>query len=194
MATARGLTTAILEAEKFLFIEDNTFRNAKGYKVVGIDAYGGGRYVARHNYMVDTSTGGHGTETTGRFRGVRAIEVYNNTFVRSLVDPKGQLRSGTMLEFNNLWTGKIKPDSKASHLTCYRQFHAFPFWGGANGKNRLDSNDPHGVYASGKHTGENNSATLVVANAGWTTNQWVGYSVTNTTQTSKRQNRSRIPS
>ena len=54
-------------SEKFLFIEDNTFRNAKGYKVVGIDAYGGGRYVARHNYMVDTSTGGHGTETPDVF-------------------------------------------------------------------------------------------------------------------------------
>ena len=30
---------------------------------------------------------------------------------------------------------------------------------------------------------ENNSATLVVADAGWKVNQWVGYSVTNTTQT-----------
>jgi len=173
---------AYFGSEKFLFIEDNTFRNAKGYRSNGIDSYGGARYVARHNYLVDTPIGGHGTETSGRFRGVRAIEVYNNTRVWNLVDPRGQLRSGTMLEFNNVWTGKIKPDSKSTHLTCYRQFRPFPFWGGANGNNRLDSNDSRGLYASGKHTGENGSVTLVMANAGWRVNQWVGYSVTNTTQ------------
>src|SRR4029077_20260767 len=64
----------------------------------------------------------------------------------------------------------------------YRQFRPFPLWGGANGNNRLDSNDSHGLYASGKHTGGNDSATLVEANAGWKDNQWVGYTVTNTTQ------------
>jgi hypothetical protein len=172
-------------SEKFLFIEDNTFRNAKGYKSNGIDSYGGARYVARHNYLVDTPIGGHGTETTGRFRGVRAVEIYNNTFLWSLVDPRGQLRSGTMLEFNNVRTGKEDPRSKSTHLTCYRQFRPFPLWGGANGNNRLDLNDPHGLYATGKHTGENGSRNLVVADAGWKTNQWVGYSVTNTTQTLK---------
>ena len=172
-------------SEKFLFIEDNTLRNAHGYKSNGVDAYGGGRYVFRHNYLVDTPVGGHGTETSGRSRGVRAIEAYNNTFVWNLVDPRGQLRSGTMLQFNNLFTGKVRPDSKSAHLTCYRQFRPFPFWGGANGNNRLDLNDAHGLFASGKHTGGNNLSVLVVANAGWKVNQWVGYNLTNTSQTSK---------
>ena len=36
--------------------------------------------------------------------------------------------------------------------------------------------------------------TLVVANAGWTVNQWVGYSVTNTTQRVNTRTGSRIPS
>jgi len=171
-------------SEKFLFIEDNTFRNANGYKSNGIDAYGGGRYVVRHNYLVDTPIGGHGTETSGRSRGVRAIEVYNNTCVWSLVEPRGQLRSGTMLQFNNEWTGKEDRLDKSTRLTCYREFRPFPYWGGANGNNRLDLNDSHGLYASGKHTGGNNSTTLVVAGAGWKVNQWVGYSVTNTTQRS----------
>jgi len=169
-------------SEKFLFIEDNTFRNAKGYKSNGIDSYGGGRYVARHNYLVDTPIGGHGTETSGRLRGVRAIEVYNNTRVWNLADPRDQLRSGTMLEFNNLRTGRNDPRLTSTHLSCFREFRPFPFWGGANGHNRLDSNDVHGLYASGKHTGGNNSATLVVTDAGWKVNEWVGYSVTNTTQ------------
>ena len=174
---------AYFGSEKFLFIEDNTFRNANGYKSNGIDAYAGARYVARHNYLVDTPIGGHGTESSGRFRGVRAIEIYNNTCVWSLVEPRGQLRSGTMLEFNNLWAGKEDRRGKGTHLTCYREFRHFPFWGGANGNNRLDSNDSHGLYASGKHTGGNNSTTLVVANAGWEVNQWAGFSITNTSQT-----------
>lgn len=172
-------------SEKFLFIEDNTFRNANGYQSNGIDAYAGGRYVARHNYLVDTPIGGHGTESSGRFRGVRAIEIYNNQCVWSLVEPRGQLRSGTMLEFNNIWTGKEDRLGKSTRLTCYREFRPFPLWGGANGNNRLDSNDAHGLYASGKHTGGNGSVTLVVANAGWTPNQWVTFSVTNTTQMAK---------
>jgi hypothetical protein len=173
--------------EKFLFIEDNTFRNANGYLSVGIDAYGGGRYVARHNYLVDTAVGGHGTETSGRFRGVRAIEVYNNTCVWNLLEPRGQLRSGTMLEFNNVWTGNKKPRSTSTTLTCYREFWPFKFWGGANGSNRLDSNDPHGLYASGTATADSvpsaGSASVTDANAKWVANQWVGYSVTKTTQT-----------
>ena len=170
--------------EKFLFIEDNTFRNANGYLSVGIDGNAGARYVARHNYLVDTPIGGHGTESTGRARGVRAIEVYDNTCVWNLVEPRGQLRSGTMIEFNNLWTGNKAP-RRSTTLTCYREFRPFSFWGGASGNNRLDSNDPHGLYASGKHTGENGSTILVVANAGWASNQWAGYSVTNTSQTLK---------
>ncbi len=113
---------------------------------------------------------------------MRAIELYNNTFVWSMVEPRGQLRSGTMLEFNNLWTGKEDRLGKTTRLTCYRQFRPFPLWGGANGNNRLDSNDAHGLYASGKHTGENGSAALVVENAGWKPNQWTGYSVTNSSQ------------
>jgi len=178
---------AYFGTEKFLFIEDNTFRNANGYLSIGIDAYGGGRYVARHNHLIDTPIGGHGTETSGRFRGVRAIEVYNNTCVWSLVEPRGQLRSGTMLEFNNVWTGNKKPRSTSTTLTCYRQFWPFGSWGGANGNNRVDSNDPHGLYTSGTATADSvpshGTATITDANANWSSNQWVGYSITNTTQT-----------
>ena len=172
-------------SEKFLFIEDNTFRNAKGVRSNGIDSWAGGRYVVRHNYLVDTPFGGHGTESGARSRGVRAIEAYNNICVWDVVEPRGQLRSGTMLEFNNLWMGKEDRLEKSTRLTCYREFRPFAFWGGANGNNRLDLNDAHGLYARGKHTGGNSSGTLVVADAGWTPNQWVGYSVTNTTQTMK---------
>ena len=175
-------------SEKFLFIEDNTFRNPNGYRSNGIDAYGGGRYIIRYNYLVDTPIGGHGTETSGRSRGVRAIEIYNNTCVWNLVEPRGQLRSGTMLEFDNLWTGNEDRLGKSTRLTCYREFRPFPYWGGASGHNRLDLNDPHGLYANGRHTGPNNSPALVVTNAGWKVNQWVGYGLTNATQTIRNRN------
>ena len=172
-------------SNQFLFIETNSFLRQPGMWSGGsIDCYGGGRYVARYNYFNNAIPNTHGTESSGRSRGTRAVEIYNNriNWTASHQTP-GQLRSGTLLQHNNTWTGSagdLKGHSMV--LTCYRQFRPFPFWGGANGTNRLDSNDSHGLYASGKHTGENNSRKLVVANAGWKPNQWVGYSVTNTTQ------------
>jgi hypothetical protein len=170
-------------SEKFLFIEDNTFRKPGPWPGGGIDCFGGGRYVARYNFFNDTALAAHGTETTGRFRGARAIEIYNNVFNCKLRPPRpGQLRSGTLVEFNNLLTGDKGPEH-ARDLTCYREFWPFRFWGAASGSNRLDLNDPHGLYASGKHTGDNHSDTLVTTNADWRPNQWVGYSITNTTQT-----------
>lgn len=179
-------------SEKFLFLEDNTFRNADGGIVNGLDCYGGARYVFRYNYLVDIPFGGHGTESTSRWRGVRVLEAYNNTCVWNLVTPKGQLRSGTLIEYNNLWTGSKSPDH-AMTLSCYREYWPFKSWGGAFGNNPLDVNDTEGdgtnvpghsphLYASGTHTGGNGSATLTVANAGWVPGHWVGYSVTNTTQ------------
>jgi hypothetical protein len=174
-------------SNQFLFIETNTFRQPGLRSGGSIDSYAGGRYVARYNYFNNAIPNSHGTESSGRFRGVRAVEIYNNRFdwTASHQTP-GQLRSGTLLQHNNTWmgsAGELKGHSII--LTCYRQFRPFPYWGGASGTNRLDSNDPHGLYASGKHTGENNSSTLVVKDAGWKPNQWVGYSVTNTTQSLK---------
>ncbi len=167
-------------SEKFLFIEDCTFNKSRGG---GLDCYSGGRYVARRNRFNNLGTQSHGTESTARHRSTRAIELYGNTFnwTQDLVK-SGQLRGGTLLEFNNTWTGN-SAIQYAKELACYREFWPFHAWGAANGNNRLDLNDPHGLYASGKHTGPNSSSTLVVTGADWAPNQWVGYSVTNTTQT-----------
>ena len=171
-------------SNQFLFIETNTFRQPGLWSGGSIDCYGGGRYVARYNYFNNAIPNSHGTESSGRFRGTRAVEIYNNRINWTAShQSSGQLRSGTLLQHNNTWTGNaggLKGHSII--LTCYRQFRPFPFWGGVTGNNRLDSNDSHGLYASGKHTGENNSSTLIVANAGWKANQWVGYSVSNVTQ------------
>ena len=62
---------AYFGSDKFLFIEDNTFRNARGYRSNGIDSYGGGNMSTGQAtiILVDTPIGGHGTESSGRFRG-----------------------------------------------------------------------------------------------------------------------------
>src|SRR5207247_3564360 len=67
-------------------------------------------------------------------------------------------------------------------LTCYREFYPYWTWGAASGMNPLDSNDPHGVYASGTAGTGSGMDTLVLPGANWTPNQWVGFSVTNLSQ------------
>ena len=176
-------------SDRFLFIETNTFRQPGEWSGGSIDCYGGGRYVARYNYFNNATPNTHGTETSGRFRGTRAVEIYNNTINWTAShQASGQLRSGTLLQHNNTWTGNagdLKGHSMV--LSCYRELFSFPFWGGANGNNRLDLNDHHGLYASGKHLGAvTSSGTLVAPGAGWKPNQWVGYMLTNTTQTTSR--------
>ena len=50
-------------SEKFWFIEDNTIKGSGSVVTSGgVDSSEGGRYVARHNYVQNTSFGGHGTE------------------------------------------------------------------------------------------------------------------------------------
>ena len=165
-------------SDKFLFIEDNIFNNLSSSQIYcGIDAKMGARYVARYNKFNNTKPGNHGTEG-GRQRGCRAMEIYNNTFNWTMGNNGGICRSGTVLLHNNTFTG-TKP-SHGMSFQAFREFAPYPPWRGANGHNAWDVNDSHGLYLSGKHTGPNASSTLNVSTANWTTNQWVGYQVTNT--------------
>jgi hypothetical protein len=176
-------------SEKFFFIEDNTINGSGTVQTSGtIDAKCGARYVARYNTFNNAKVNSHGTEG-GPQRGVRAIESYNNSFNWTIKNIGGQIRSGVIIAHHNTWSGTT-PQS-AQVLACYREFNNFKPLGGANGNNPRDVNDTEGnatnvpghephLYLSGTHTGGNNSQTLVVAGAGWTANQWVGYEVTNT--------------
>jgi hypothetical protein len=177
--------------EKFLFIEDCTFN--RGIRVVngvveaprggGLDGYTGGRYVARYNWFNNLGTQAHGTENTRRGRSARAIEVYNNTFNWTNNTPQaGELRGGAMVNHDNVYIGTNRIEHGIS-LACYREYYPFWMWGAANGANPLDSNDPHGVYASGTAGIGSGTNTLVVPGANWRPNQWVGYSVSNLLQT-----------
>lgn len=171
---------AYFGSDKFIFIEDCTF-TCNGFGGA-FDCYYGSRFVFRHNNCTNVTPVVHGTESGGRKRGGRAAEIYNNTFNWTRSPAKaGQLRSGSLVTHDNTWTGTSIPNGMT--LTAYRDFYPFAPWGGANGNNGWDSNDSHGLYANGTHTGSNSSSTLTDSSANWTPNQWVGYSITNTTQT-----------
>ena len=184
-------------SQKFLFIEDNIFNNLGTVQTTPmIDCQDGGRYVSRHNQFFNcVMMSGHGTESGGRHRGQRAIEFYNNAATVTIPQSIGLTRSGTILYHDNSWTGPVVPRIP---LVVFREDWPFPTFDGANGHNSWDVNDTEGngtnvpghrphLYASGKHTGANaSSGTLVSAGAGWQPNQWIGYMLTNTTQTTPK--------
>ena len=135
--------------------------------------------MARHNSFSNAVPATHGTDSGGRDRGSRAIEVYNNTINYTFPFAGNQIRGGTALIHNNTLTGSI---AGIFTLKCYRVFHSFSPWGGATGNNNWDNNDSHGSYLTGAHDGGSASSTLVVSNANWAADQWVGYEVSNITQ------------
>jgi hypothetical protein len=191
--------------EKFIFIEDNIFNNPNpnNHTNMNNDCSGGGRYVGRHNvYNNCMFGGGHGTESSGRLRSRRCSEDYNNIVNDThAADNGGQLRGGGSLYHDNVVNGLYIP---IKSITQYREFWPFPTWGAtagtsgspslaADGTSPWDLNDTEGngtnvpghppyLYVSGTHNGSNGSAVLVDTTKNWTTNQWVGYSITNTTQ------------
>jgi hypothetical protein len=151
---------------RFMFIEDNAFIYGAAYPA--IDAYGGARYVARHNTFVNCNQGGHGTEGQ-RNRGMRAIESYNNRFIGN--DTPGVLiniRSGVALVHDNIVSGD-KPGFKRNFaLNCHRVFNAFTaYWGGANGQSRWDVNQSGGPLYSATATGGGKLTVTVAAAANW---------------------------
>jgi len=181
-------------SEKFIFIEDNVINNLVGGANTGtIDGSRGGRFVVRHNTLNNLSIFYHGTDSGQGgvyYRGTRAVEIYNNTFQSSIQISSGQNRSGPLLFHDNTLTGTY---DGGMALKTYRLFQGNPtdefriangndLWDlnvtESDGVTHIDGHSPY-LFLTGSHTGGNNSATLVVANAGWTINHWAGYSVTN---------------
>ncbi|HUI92696.1 MAG TPA: hypothetical protein VLX68_10655 [Chitinivibrionales bacterium] len=161
---------------KAIYIEDNVF-NASPYSAA-VDGWSGGRAVFRYNTLRDATIANHGTDSPGRLRSMRMMEIYNNTI--TLDDSAqyyyvGQLRGGTFIVFNNTITS-IFPG--AFVIENYRDYDTFDPWGKCDGTSPFDVND--GVtYDSGTCTGANGSKTMVCADRNWTPNQWQGYHVHN---------------
>src|SRR5437868_6241466 len=189
-------------SQKFIFIEDCVFNNLDGGQTTNgaIDSWSGGRYVCRYNIFNNTRPGNHGTETSGRLRSCRAMEIYNNKINYTITGNLGQIRGGTAVIHDNTYVGSMTP----APLVVFRTIYPTSNWGGATGgvppgcpgtwdsndtrsgpvnENGFSYNPTNGLYASGKHTGGNSSPTLVVSGTGWATNQWVGFELTNLDET-----------
>jgi len=188
-------------SEKFVFFEDNVINNLSTAPNAGtIDAAHGGRYVARHNTFNNTNIFYHGSDTGAGgayIRGARAIEIYDNTFhTTHPAHASGQNRGGSLLWHDNVYTGTY---AGGMTLKVYRLWQGgavrIGTWGAANGTSPWDNNvtesngthvdgHPPYLFATGKHTGANNSSTLTVSGTPWQVNQLVGSSVTNTNSAS----------
>jgi hypothetical protein len=179
----------------FLFIETNTFIDPGAVGAGAMDNFGGSRVVFRHNTA--SFVVGHGTESDQRNRGMRACEIYNNTFTAV---ENGQfagvyVRSGACLIHDNNFVDGGGGNSYSGFINLIndRSTDAFPPWGAPNGSGNAgacDGTGPYdnnigGVIASGTASGSSTANNLVVSGTspGWTTNQYVGsYTIRNVTQ------------
>jgi hypothetical protein len=169
---------------QWLFIEDNTFSWINTALLGPVtDAYYGARFVVRHNTIYDGFVTNHGTESTGRPRGCRAMEVYGNTFIGTGKNRfAGGSRSGGTLYHDNSISGYW--GQAVFSLVNYRNIYAYPIWGGADGTNAWDVNEPTVFFtgtAASNSTSSGSSYTVTVSgNPNWTTNQWAGYTIRRT--------------
>jgi Divergent InlB B-repeat domain len=146
------------------------------------DARSGTRVVFRNCTCTNISLETHGTETSGRIRGGRAFEVYDNFFINnSSSTNQGNalgFRSGTGVIYSNILVGFHQAGDGLVALTDFRATPAgvggWPAWGGANGLNPWDSNGIANPVASGTYKGPNGQTWLTDSSANWTPNQWVG--------------------
>jgi len=172
-----------LGSEQAVFLEDNSWASAVTVGAI-VDSKAGGRYVARYNTLKNVFFQNHGTETTGRYRSGRSMEIYNNTlsggtFVGVV------FRGGTGVVYNNTVSASYAALTGAQNDRDPDQY--LPEWGRCDGTGRFDKNDGI-VYASGTHTGVNGVLNLLTdSTKSFQLNQWVApqgsaYSVRNTTK------------
>ncbi|HEY7322761.1 MAG TPA: hypothetical protein VIE89_34795 [Candidatus Binatia bacterium] len=165
--------------DRFLFIEDNTFTHSDSSQKGVTDCYAGGRFVFRHNNIVNGLISNHGTESTGRTRGGRAMEVYNNTFAGTDLNRfVGGVRSGGVLFHDNSISG-YWGDSATFTLENFRNFFPFDPWGGADGTNPWDVNAPNAFF-TGTAAANSSNRTVTVAGVNWPPNHWAGYVIRRT--------------
>lgn len=179
-------TALTLGTTNAVYIESNSFESyAPGSLNAFTDGYGGARFVVRSNYFLNARLDFHGTQSTGRQRGVRQWEFYNNVFNDVILSPSQMMdmRSGTGVIWGN--TGSAGYTSLAT-ASDFRQVQTYTFVGtqpnlggfwGANGTNAWDKNLAGGPFESGTHTGAPNATTLQDTTKNWTPNQWVGYTL-----------------
>lgn len=138
-----------LGTEKAIYIEDSTFIGSGVAEAGVVDCFAGGRFVFRCNTVTNDNLCTHGTESSGRFRGVRSYEIYNNTFTTSSFMFCGiYLRGGTGVIFGNTFGGT---GGQTGYVTAvltadYRCNRAYNPWGQVTGSNPWDGNQDASGY------------------------------------------------
>lgn len=177
------------------YIEDSTFTATQGHGGAITECDGNAcRFVFRHNTATQEMIQFHGTESPGRGRGGRHLEVYENVFQNNAslgqsLSSFVQLRSGTGLIYNNELTainGSVNPDwTTGISLSQYRVADSLGGWGACDGRAPYDKNDGI-LYASGTATSGGTNNVLTDSTQSWTANAWsvngAPYSLINVTQ------------
>jgi hypothetical protein len=130
-----------LGTEKAIYIEDCTFTDDSPIGAGAFDAFDGARVVFRYNTAAFIAT--HGTESSGRRRGVRSYEIYNNTFdatgLGASVFTAIYLRGGTGVIHNNTFKGDYSSIINAQN---FRDANPYNPWGKCDGTSLYDQNLP----------------------------------------------------
>lgn len=154
-------------SRSFAYVED--------CKIVGshtgwCDGYQGARWYVRFSEIHDAQVVSHGTESSHRERGTRAVGYAFCTAQDSAVNDFDLmfLRSGVafmaFITSTNFYDGVKGYD--------YRMVDGFSPWGRADGTGAFDT-AINGAYDSGTYNGTDNVETLLTdTTKSWTSNQW----------------------
>lgn len=171
---------------QMFYLENNSFNYSLATDTdISGSTGGGARLACRFNdwpqLNVNGGCTGHGTDTTGRSRGVRQWEGYYNTATCTNTSQGcGSLwpgRSGVGRSFSNTIVNSGGGFAKGlADLDAQRTWRPDSPWGGCNGTSAWDVNDGTtyytGTIASIGGVGTGSITITASGSPGWTTNQW----------------------
>lgn len=160
-----------------IYVEDCQFTAG-----AAIDGYHGGRYVFRHNKLINSHIATETLRTFSRVpffcRAPRKVEIYNNQI--SSVDTGKRsrnwmmmfIRGGTGVIFANRVTNiSGRRYSGVGVIDNARTLSPARWLGKCNGGNPIDGNEP-AEDGTGSHSGADNRTVLTCAEKNWTVNAW----------------------
>ena len=139
-----------------VYIEDCTFTCTRPEDGAN-DAYGGARYVFRHNTVTGVNMGHHGCDS-GNYRSTFSFEIYDNVMDGRHMrgqDRAMHFRGGTGVVFNNTLV-----NYGGIGLSSYRSFRSGGKWGLCDGKNPIDGNEEPNGYPCQDQIGRSTNQIL----------------------------------
>ena len=150
-------------ASTFVFIETNTFIRPNiqaSFENSVVDAYVGGKYVLRYNYIRNANVLNHDKSGGGWTRAGQSFEIYNNTFDYTIATSWFCAmfgRDGTFLYYNNDHKGFYQAWVKFWNR---RMTEAEGNWGVCDGTKLWDRNVGPGGYPCADQVGRGAAAGL----------------------------------